>query len=337
MTELLVKSEKTLSLIPWSKCNAKCRHCGQNSSNQAGDIIRDEHIFQLIKEAGKLYNSNWILSLTGGEPFLKFDKLVEYVCSAKKNKGYTTIMTNCYWGTTIDSAMKKLQILKNNGLKLLGVSYDNFHEEFISLENVKNVIKAAQSLLLPVMVKVVASRDYRLSVFVLGIQNINPWFVNFIEMPLIKEGRALSLPSDLFIYNDKIPAGKCPGLSMTINSKGQAMICCNGGGAFNSLQVGNIYDFSLEELEYQYFSNPLSMLLINKGPLSALDYLDELEKETILKRKYVSECDLCTYIFSNENIGNKIKTSVEDLFIKTVGNQIKFSMKDEKRAKKKKT
>lgn len=309
--------------MPWNKCNAKCKHCGQNSSPKSPDRVSDDKLYNLIEEASSIYSSPWFLSLSGGEIFIEQDNLYGLIKATSERGGYTTLMTNCFWANKMSSTIDILSLYKSHGLKMLGVSCDNYHGEFINLNNILNVLEASKKLQLPVIVKVVASKNYSLLNLLQSLKDKNVWFINFMEMPLIREGRANHLPEEVFHFAKDIPSSLCPGLSMTINAKGNAMICCNGGGSFPSLQLGNISDYSLRDLEYLHKNNPLSIYLCNKGPLATVDFLQQDEKEKVLNRKYVNECDLCTHIFSDEERGKRIKSKIENIFISDMQNKYK--------------
>ncbi len=314
---MFIETEKVLSLLPWNTCNARCAHCGPESGPKDKTHIKHEHNLFLIEEAGKLYGKDWCLTLSGGEIFLFYDKLLEYVKYAKKHGGYTTLITNCFWANTKEKALDLLKPLVDNDLKVLGISLGHFHTEFIKPEYVRNAIKAAKELKLTCRVRSVASKSGRLSDVLKSIEDANPWFMTVMEMPLVPHGRAANLPKEEFFYMDKLPSGVCPAASMTFNPKGKAMMCCNGGGDLETLQVGDIYENSLEELEYQFVSDPTLNLLRNKGPKECLKYLSKKEVEKFKNEKYVNECHLCIELFKGKR-GKELKQIIENDFMSSM-------------------
>ncbi len=308
---MYIEAENVLSLLPWNTCSARCAHCGPESGPKDKSHIKHEHNLFLIEEAGKLYSKDWCLTLSGGEIFLFYDKLLKYVKHAKKHGGYTTLITNCYWARIEEKALELLKPLVENNLKVLGISLSHFHAEYIKPEYVRNAIKAAKKLKLTCRVRSVASKSGRLSDVLKSIEDANPWFMTVMEMPLVPHGRAANLPKDEF------PSGVCPAASMTFNPKGKAMMCCNGGGDLEPLQVGDIYENSLAELEYQFASDPTLNLLRNKGPKECLKYLSKKDAEKVMQEKYINECHLCIELFKGKK-GKELKNIIESDFINSM-------------------
>lgn len=314
---MYITTENVLSLLPWNTCNARCAHCGPESGPKDKTRIKHEHNLFLIEEAGKLYDNDWCLTLSGGEVFLFYDRLLEYVKHTKKHGGYTTLITNCYWAKTEEKAIELLTPLKEADLKVLGISLGHFHKEYIKPEYVRNAIKAAKKLNLACRVRSVASKSGRLSDVLKSIEDANPWFMSVMEMPLVPHGRAASLPKEEFFYMEELPSGLCPAASMTFNPNGKAMVCCNGGGDLAPLQIGDIYEDSLADLEYQFISDPTLNLLRNKGPKECLKYLTIEEVENVKNEKYVNECHLCISLFKGKK-GKELKNKIEADFTSTM-------------------
>lgn len=312
--KLHLSSERVLSLLPWNRCNAKCAHCGPRSGPEDATEISHEKCLELIEEAKEIYGKGWCLTLSGGEIFLYYDRLRDYVAAAKAGGGYTTLITNCYWARTVDAALSKLEPLVENDLKVLGISLTAFHREFVPADRVRNAIEAASRLKLKVRVRSVASRRTRLWELLRDVEGAHPWFVDFMEMPLVPHGRAEILPADDLILSRDLPRGKCPAASLTINPAGKAMACCNGGGDLPLLQIGDIDSFTLEQLEYLFASDPTISFLVNQGPAECIGFLDEEEQRDYVGRRFVNECDLCISLFKEEKCGSKIKNSIESKF-----------------------
>ena len=314
MAKIPIRTEETLSLLVWNTCTAFCAHCGPESSPKDKTAVSHERVLFLIKEAGNIYNPNWCLTLSGGEIFIHYDRLLEYTSAAKKNGGYTTLITNCFWATSLEKAEELLNPLIENDLRVLGVSADHFHTPYISVERVKNAIRAARNLNLQVRLRSVASGSGRLSDILKQIEDINPWFMPMMEMPLVPDGRANNIPESELFLQETIPTGKCPAASLTINPSGKAMACCNGGGSHPNLQVGSVEESSLEELEYLFTTSPTINYLRNAGPYECIQYLPEDEQEKVTTKKYVNECHLCIELFSKTDRGDKIRKAIEEEF-----------------------
>jgi hypothetical protein len=56
---------------------------------------------------------------------------------------YSKVATNAYWAKTPKMALAKLGQLKENGLEILAVSADVYHQEFVPFQRVMNAVRAA--------------------------------------------------------------------------------------------------------------------------------------------------------------------------------------------------
>ena len=310
--QLRLNSEQVLSLLPWNTCNARCAHCGPNSGPTDKTAIHHERCLELISEAGRLYQGDWCLTLSGGEVFLFYDRLLEYVTCAREHNGYTTLISNCFWATSPQRAEELLRPLIDQDLRVLGISLTQFHQEYVDPKRVGIAIEAARKLKLRVRVRSVASKTSRLWELLRAVEGAHPWFVQFMEMPLVPHGRAEQLPEDDLFFADELPTGTCPAASLTINPSGKGMVCCNGGGDLEPLQVGDVDFHSLEQLEYLFASDPTLRYLVRRGPSACIDFLSPDEAEKVRDSRYVNECDLCIKLFRDEKRASLIKERINN-------------------------
>ena len=140
-------------------------------------------------------------------------------------------------------------------------------------------------------------------------------------MPLVPDGRARDIDESELFLKDEIPDGKCPAASLTLNPSGDAMVCCNGGGSYEPLQLGNIRENSLRDLEYRFATDPTLLLLRNVGPKAVLEHLPKHERQQLESKRYVNECHLCIEIFSGR-YGASAKRSIERDFLTTMASAI---------------
>jgi hypothetical protein len=125
-----------------------------------------------------------VLGITGGEPLLFFDEVTQIIRRATTQGLNTKLVTNAFWGTTQADAHRRLNILRTAGLGAITVSTDSYHQEFVSMRNVVNVIKAASQC---GMIRAVA--------FLQGIRRRAP-IEELISAPELKDEQFLLL-SDL--------------------------------------------------------------------------------------------------------------------------------------------
>lgn len=101
----------------------------------------------LVRIAGK----DAKVHITGGEPFLYFDRLAE-ICRQAQKLGLTpvdSIETNAAVPFSPNDLREKLRFLDACGLERLKISWDAFHEEFIDIEQVRQAVSVARQVLGP--------------------------------------------------------------------------------------------------------------------------------------------------------------------------------------------
>lgn len=101
-----------------NQCPCNCFHC--HVKNTQGEDLNKEKILEVIPQIAKMDFP--LIFFVGGEPFSRFDDLVEFVQTAQKHMD-TRIFT-CGIGATTE----KLKILKNAGLEGICVSLDHYEE-----------------------------------------------------------------------------------------------------------------------------------------------------------------------------------------------------------------
>lgn len=302
-----------LSILPWNTCNARCDHCGPESGPRDRTGLTDEEVFKLIDDAAERFRGpeEWCLSLSGGEVFLYYDRLLSYCVRTKQRGGYVTLITNGFWATSVSRAVELLRPLQENGLRLMGMSMSAFHQEYVSEERVLNALRAAGELRLRTHIRVAATRSHRMWKIMQELSAAGLWFTDFMEMPVTPAGRAgrTIAPSEL-LRTPEYPRGTCPAAGMTINPKGDAMVCCNGAGEVG-LTVGNVRKANFNQLQDEFDRDEIVDYLKRFGPAAALELLGDAEtSKSFEERGYVSVCHLCHDVFSNEELRERIRVAV---------------------------
>lgn len=104
------------------KCNYHCRHCYEYPNLYDGESVPTELWENIVSKLQKLGTS--IFVLTGGEPMLRFEAIMEILKSADKNLSDFHIQTTGD-GVTLEKAF----ILKKAGISAAGISLDDFDSE----------------------------------------------------------------------------------------------------------------------------------------------------------------------------------------------------------------
>ncbi len=128
-------------------CNIRCRHCGYANSTRKG-LLKGEDLVDWVAQAVEYGIQHVIFS--GGEPFTAFDLLKQGVEAVHRSGGESGVFTNSFWGKTVEAARETLEQLP--GLTHLYLSCDVYHLEFVSAQNILNIIRAARQLSIPTVV-----------------------------------------------------------------------------------------------------------------------------------------------------------------------------------------
>lgn len=105
-----------LTIAPTHKCTASCKNCCFGCNPSIEKVLSYKEIVKYIDEAIATYPSIKILVLTGGECFLLQDVLIKTIEYAKSKNLLTRVVTNAYWATTYENAVKRLEPIVRAGL-----------------------------------------------------------------------------------------------------------------------------------------------------------------------------------------------------------------------------
>ncbi|MEM3750349.1 MAG: radical SAM protein, partial [Candidatus Jordarchaeales archaeon] len=153
MSELCPPSPFSGGILLSYKCNVSCRHCMYACSPKwKGDWISEEDALRVLSQLaeeirGKYSNPevvgiNYGFHFTGGEPFLKFDLLLELVeASSKLGLPSTFVETNCFWCRSDEATMRKMEELREAGLKGILVSVNPFIVESVPFERTERAVR----------------------------------------------------------------------------------------------------------------------------------------------------------------------------------------------------
>ncbi len=144
-----LKQWRYAGLMLTYRCSAACRFCYYYCCPQASGLMSVNTAVTVWEGLERIAGQDAKVHITGGEPFLYFDRIVEILRQAH-HLGLTPIdciETNADWGTHSGKMVEKLQLLNSLKLNRLKISWDPFHEEFISIDNVRHLLSTARSVL----------------------------------------------------------------------------------------------------------------------------------------------------------------------------------------------
>ena len=285
------------------RCSAACRFCYYYCNPQASGLMPVDMAIQSWEGLIRLAGEDAKVHITGGEPFLYFDRLAQ-ICEQASRLGLTpldSIETNAGTWSNPAELTDQLRFLDNCGLNRLKISWDAFHEEFIEIDKVRQFIRIARDVLGPRRVLVRWEKHLTQPT---GIRKQDPDDKKTILLAALAAdscrftGRAAEEIAPLVAQH---PAGDFQDQNCQkalLGSKG-VHIDPNGNvfnGQCSGMIVGNVNQTPLDVL-WRLFEPDRSVfwnILYEKGPLGLLS---QAQSDGFRPRdKYASKCHLCTDI-----------------------------------------
>lgn len=133
-----------IAILLTENCNARCKMCCDSRGEVKGHTLTIKELDIILGEI-KINKYIETIGITGGEPMLYID-LIAYIFDYNYGRNIEfTIKTNGFWGKSSD---KYKQFLKRYAsiIQNISFSYDEFHKEFIDIENIKESIKLCSEL-----------------------------------------------------------------------------------------------------------------------------------------------------------------------------------------------
>ncbi len=275
-----------LHLLLSYQCNFECDHCFVWGSPWQSGTMSLEKIQNILDQAEKLSTINWIY-LEGGEPFLYYPILAKAARIANEMGFKVGIVSNAYWGTSVEDAIEWLRPFVDDAdgeswLSDLSISSDLYHYSEVHSKQAQNAHQAASQLGIPVGTISIAQPAESNTP---GEQGILPYG----EFGVMYRGRA----AEKLVKNaDKKPWDQfheCPFENLREPGRVHAdpfgyIHICQG------ITLGNLFVTPLNEIcaNYDPDSHPITGPLLENGPTGLVrNYrLDHQER-------YADACHLC--------------------------------------------
>lgn len=304
----------TVAILLTDKCTAECEICCFSCSPKKNNVMAREIAEQIVEQAAQM-NSIKTVGFSGGEVFLQYDFLLEMIKFASNFGLRTTCTTNGFWASTYEDALEKLVELKNNGLSKIGLSLDHYHQKFVSVENIKNILIACKRIGLPVDVGSVITKstsDLSELLFELKDNMINVPHFRAACLPI---GRASNIDKSDLYYDENLLSRdmiQCYELNFfSVYTNGDVYPCCSQAGMITCLRLGNMKEDTLENMLSKYRGNMYIRIIKKYGFLWFIEIAKKENLKGIFNRKYVSKCELCNYLFSNEDFLAVVKKYIQ--------------------------
>jgi hypothetical protein len=241
--------------------------------------------------------------ITGGEPFLYWDRLCEILTQAKKQKlgPVDLIETNGFWATDEKTVTERLEALDELGMRRLKISCDPFHQEYVDIALVRRLAELGTALLGPKRLQVhwrkYLDESTDLSVFS-PAQKYQVYVKSMSEYPCRFTGRAGGRLAELVAAKsiEELAATNCK--ATFLGAKGVHIDPYGNvfSGTCSGIILGNVSEMSLEHIWEQFRpeNSETIEILFSLGPAGLLQQAQRLGYQPA--KLYAGKCHLCTSI-----------------------------------------
>ena len=288
-----------------NQCNVKCRHCSNNEILNSMDEIDLEMLLNCLKECASANIEQ--VTFVGGEPFLYVDRLKLYCSTASQLGLKTCIITNGYWGKTVERAKEILTSIK--GLDSLLVSSDIYHLEHISAETIENVINASLEIGIVISMNATcASKEERDVIRETYKEYKNKIIINTHMMMPIGAAKKLEIKRWKLSERKTRLASVCGIGNYLIEMDGEVHGCCNAILAKEKfLYLGNVKRNKLSRLIKESQNNKEFNFITKYGPRGIEDLVKNNQKlSQYMTKEYTCECEFCVDIMGGSASGREL-------------------------------
>jgi hypothetical protein len=323
-----VRGLEELVFSTTNQCPARCRDCPTVYGQAPVRRLKSEDMIRIVDEVSR-WGSLRLVVFTGGESFLLGKSLRKTVAHISEKGLMTRIVTNAYWATSKRRAVQVLSELKALGLTEINISCDDYHQEFIPLENVRNANEAAVEVNLPALIAHRRKLGGRITIEYLSeylgvdLHRFRPGEQN-PDNNVISSGRNVPLNSNAedkpptpceFAETDRDWIGACKSVlrSIVISSDLKVQICC--GIALSSipeLSIGSLLRDDLIALLQRGNRDLITNWLALEGPSSILKFVRSKAPDIALPEHYVNRCHVCNELFTREDVRAVLRENAAD-------------------------
>ncbi|MHC4114835.1 MAG: radical SAM protein [Planctomycetota bacterium] len=295
-----LKLWRSAGLLLTYKCNCRCEFCYYNCSPAQGGLMPIETAISSWQSLKTLAGDTYRIHITGGEPFLYWDHLLEILKQGKREKlgEVDFVETNGFWAVDEKIVRQRITALAELGMKRLKISCDPFHQEYIDIELVERLAARARELLgtervlvrwekylsRPVNIKGLSTSERRQE-YVRAIKDYPCRFTGRAARKLC--GLVASKPVEAFsLQNCK---------STFLSSKGVHIDPFGNvfSGTCSGIIIGNVNQNLLENIWEQFdpAHHELIGTLFEAGPAGLLRRGESLEYKPL--QLYAGKCHIC--------------------------------------------
>lgn len=286
------------------QCNAACEFCYYHCSPHKGGLLPAETCLAAWRSLKTLAGDEAKIHLTGGEPFLFWDHLVEILRQSRaQNLGPVDLIeTNGFWATNDEVVAERLDMLIKLGVQRLKISVDPFHQEYVDIEPVRRLAAAAKDKFGVDRVLVRWEKyldDLRSQISDLKSDERDREYLRaYHDYPFRFNGRAAGHLAELLASKPAETFRPCNCRAGFLGAKGVHLDPYGNvfSGTCSGIILGNVHETPLEEIWKAFHPGQIELVrtLCEKGPCGLLERAKSLGYEEL--PAYADKCHLCTHL-----------------------------------------
>ncbi len=294
---------RSAGLLLTYKCNCACEFCYYNCGPEKNGLMSVDTAVSAWQSLKILAGDSAKIHITGGEPFLYWERLQEILEEAgnKKLGKADLIETNGFWATGEKITRQRLKKLDKLGMHRLKISIDPFHQEYIDIEPIRRLAEIASEILGPERI-LVRWRKYLedpAKMKILSSAEREQKYISAMnDYPCRFTGRAAGRLAELVASKpiETLASANCK--SDLLGAKGVHIDPFGNlfSGTCSGIIIGNVNRTELENIWKQFgpAESELISTLFNFGPYGLLEEAGKFgyKKANV----YASKCHLCTSI-----------------------------------------
>lgn len=299
-------------ISPTTRCNARCRHCiAQDDEPELVDV-EETTLLNWIDQISKCGIKG--VHFVGGEPFVVRKTLVNVVKRLGEHNMFASVVTNAFWAKTKEIGISVLNEMPD--LKIMIISCDKYHLEFIDVQTVKNAIEAG----LATNKFVVMNTTYISKEDIDCIQDLFQEYKNKMifqtvkAMPFHGEESKKIKSYEYFQMPTRVP--KFCGIgNYFIDVYGTVYSCCQASRSLETryLELGNLNKETMTEMDARMKDNPVFKFIHKNGPRGILKiFMDSPYKEKLENNKYACGCELCHDLLDDRELYRYFVSRIAD-------------------------
>lgn len=294
---------RSAGLLLTYKCNCACEFCYYNCGPEKNGLMSVDMAISAWQSLKILAGDSAKVHITGGEPFLYWDRLQEILEEAgNQNLGKVDLIeTNGFWATNEKITRERLKKLDELGIHRLKISTDPFHQEYVGIEPIRRLAEIATEILGPKGVLVRWRKYLEDPIEMKGLSSAEreqKYISAMNDYPCRFTGRAAGRLAKMVASKTAEALASMNCKSDLLGAKGVHIDPFGNvfSGTCSGIIIGNVNRTRLEDIWKQFGPAQSEFIntLFNFGPYGMLEEADKLgyEKTNV----YADKCHLCTGI-----------------------------------------